>query len=105
MGSFTSGERVHVALGGPDLDGIVFYLPSRSKVMVAIVDAARGPVMRAVPAAALTERTDDGPHDDVLRALVRRTPLPAGTTASGGDSSRQGRSGHSRAAMHRTTGK
>jgi hypothetical protein len=42
------GELVKVAGGGRELDGIVFDTPSRSKVVVAVVDPARGPMFRTV---------------------------------------------------------
>ncbi len=52
------GERVKVARGGPQLDGIVFDTPSRSKVVVAVVEPDRGPVFRTVHPKTLTERTE-----------------------------------------------
>jgi hypothetical protein len=99
------GGLVKVAVGGPDLDGIVFDLPSRSKVIVAIVDRKRGPVMRTVHPDALTERTEEGPEDRVLRLLVRRTPARAHSDAGGGTSTARGSRGHTRGTMHRTTGR
>ena len=45
-----------VAGDGPKLDGIVFDAPSRTKVVVAIVDPGRGPVFRTVHPDALSER-------------------------------------------------
>jgi hypothetical protein len=105
MESIKQGELVHVAGEGPTIDGIVFTAPSKSKVIVAVVDPRRGPVFRTVHRDALTERTEDGPNDTALALLVKRTPPPVGGHADGAGGSRQGRSGHSRAAMHRTTGK
>ena len=99
------GGLVKVAGGGPELDGIVFDTPSRSKVVVAVVDPGRGPVFRTVHPRTLTERTEEGPHDHALQLLVRRTPAPARNTAGGGMTAGHGKPGHGRAAMHRTTGR
>jgi len=51
-----AGDLVKVSTAGPQIDGIVFDLPSASKVVVAVMDRDRGPVMRTVPRTALTER-------------------------------------------------
>jgi hypothetical protein len=101
----SASDLVKVADGGPELDGIVFDTPSRSKVVVAVVDPGRGPVFRAVHPRTLTERTEAGPDDRALRLLVRRTPPPVRGAARGGVGAGRGRPGHTRAAMHRTTGK
>ena len=87
------------------LEGIVFDTPSRTKVVVAVLDPARGPAMRTVHPDTLSERAEEGPGDHALWALIRRTPHPAHGTARAGTGMGQGRAGHSRAAMHRTTGK
>jgi hypothetical protein len=105
MDTVSVGGLVKVAVGGPDLDGIVFDVPSRSKVIVAIVDRDRGPVMRTVHPDALTERTAEGPDDRALQLLVRRTPQPARGNAGGGTSTGRGSRGHTRGTMHRTTGR
>jgi hypothetical protein len=99
------GELVKVAGGGPELDGIVFDLPSRSKVVVAVVDPGRGPVFRAVNPSALSERTEEGADDHVLRLLVRRTPPPVHGAARGNTATGRGNRGFARGTMHRTTGK
>ena len=99
------GELVKVAGGGPELDGIVFDTPSSSKVVVAVVDPPRGPLFRSVNPKTLTERTEEGPHDWALRLLVRRTPQPIRGAGRGGTGGGRGRSGYTRRAMHRTTGK
>ena len=98
-------DRVRVGGGGPEHDGIVFDRPSRSKVVVAVVDTGRGPVFRTVHPDTLTERTEDGPDDHALRLLIRRTAPAVRGSARGGGSTGRGMPGHSRAAMHRTTGK
>ncbi len=99
------GDLVIVASGGPKLDGIVFDTPSRTKVVVAVVDPARGPVFRTVHPKTLTERTQEGSEDRALRLLVRRTPAPARGAARDGTGAGRGAPGHARQAMHRTTGK
>lgn len=99
-----AGDLVTVATGGPELDGIVFDAPSRTKVVVAVVDPARGPVLRTVHPDALTERTEEGRHDRALLHLIRRTPAPV-RRAVGGEATGRGNPGHARAAGHRTTGK
>jgi hypothetical protein len=105
MESRQLGELVRVAGAGPELDGIVFDTPSRSKVVVAVVDPGRGPVFRTVHASTLSERTHEGPGDRALRLLIRRTPPPVHGGARGGAGVGHGRAGHTRATMHRTTGK
>lgn len=94
-----------VAGEGPKLDGIVFDTPSAAKAVVAVVDRARGPVFRTVHPRTLSERTAEGADDRALRLLIRRTPPPTRGGARGAAAGGQGRSGHARAAMHRTTGK
>jgi hypothetical protein len=105
MESAQAGELVKVSGGGPLRDGIVFDTPSRSKVVVAVVDPSRGPVFRTVHPKTLTERTDEGSDDPALWLLIRRTSPPVRGAASGGVSAAQRRSGHTRGAMHRTTAK
>jgi hypothetical protein len=99
------GELVKVAGRGPDLDGIVFDVPSRSKVVVAVVDAGRGPTFRTVHPVALTEREKECPQDRALRLLIGRTPSPSHGAGRGGGSGGPGRPGHTRAPAHRTTGR
>jgi hypothetical protein len=99
------GGLVTVGGDGPELDGIVFDTPSRSKVVVAVVDPGRGPVFRTVHPRALTERAEEGVEDRALRLLIRRTPPPARGTGGGGAVAGRGRPGHVRGAMHRSTGK
>jgi hypothetical protein len=105
MDAISAGALVKVADGGPELDGIVFDIPSNSKVVVAVVDPSRGPVFRTVHPKALSERADAGASDHALQLLIRRTPAPVHGAARGGSISGQGRAGHGRATMHRTTGK
>jgi hypothetical protein len=105
MESIGVGELVTVASGAAELDGIVFDTPSSSKVVVAVVDPARGPIFRTVSPKALTERKAEGPHDRALRLLVRRTPPPVRGAARGESGGGRTRSGFKRSAMHRTTGK
>jgi hypothetical protein len=105
MDPSSTGELVKVADGGPQLDGIVFDTPSRTKVVVAVVDPRRGPVLRTVHPRTLTARTEEGPDDRALQLLVRRTPPPVRGAAGGRTASGRGTPGHTRTAMHRTTGK
>jgi hypothetical protein len=105
MEAASIGDLVIVDSGGPKLDGLVFDTPSRTKVVVAVVDPSRGPVFRTVHPRTLSERTQDGPDDRALRLLVRRTPLPVRGAARDGVGAGRGAPGHTRQAMHRTTGK
>ncbi|MGD0454997.1 MAG: hypothetical protein ABSB69_15505 [Solirubrobacteraceae bacterium] len=105
MDSASVGGLVKVAGGGPELDGIVFDVPSRSKVIVAVVDGGRGPALRTVHPRTLTERTEEGPDDRALRLLIRRTPPPVRGNASGAATAGHGSRGHTRGTMHRTTGR
>src|SRR3712207_9558420 len=45
MEQLAAGDLVKVATAGPQIDGIVFDLPSASKAVVAVIDRRRGPVM------------------------------------------------------------
>jgi hypothetical protein len=100
-----AGDRISVDDGGVVRDGIVFDVPSRAKVVVAVFDARRGPVLRTVHPDGLTERAEDGTRDAALRLLIRRTPPPVrGGDGSGAAAGRR-RAGHTRGATHRSTGK
>jgi len=99
------GDLVKVATGGPQIDGIVGDIPSDSKVVVAVMDATRGPVLRTVPRAALTERTEEGPDDRSLLLRIRRTHASARSGARQAAGGGPGRAGHTRAATHRPTGR
>lgn len=105
MDAFRPGQLVTYATAGPDVDGIVFEVPSEQKVVVALVDPRRGPVLRTLDAKALAERTEAGARDDVLRGLIRRTPSAGRGNQSQAKGSIQGRRGHARSATHRPTGK
>jgi hypothetical protein len=105
MDSFRAGELVKVAEDGPPRDGIIFDLPSAQKVVVAVMDRRRGPVFRTVHRRTLSERTEAGPDDAALSRLIRRTPPPTRRGARAGSGTGRGQDGHTRAAMHRTTGK
>jgi hypothetical protein len=105
MESASPGALVKVTGVGPDLDGIVFDTPSNAKVVVALMDPVRGPRFRTVNPSALTERVEEGPHDRALRLLMRRTQPPVRGGGRGGASSGQGRSGYTRGATHRSTGR
>jgi hypothetical protein len=100
-----AGDLVKVTTAGPTVDAIVFELPSETKVVVAVVDPKKGPVLRTVGIETVSERAEDGPQDPALHALIRRTPSTARGGRSGANGPVQGRRGHTRASMHRTTGK
>ena len=105
MEPISTGDLVTVTDDGPQLDGIVFDMPSRSKVVVAVVDRGRGPVFRTVHPDTLAARAQEASGDRALRLLIRRTPPPAHGAARAGAGIGHGRAGHTRGAMHRTTGK
>ena len=105
MESAQPGETVDVSIGGVASRGIVFDVPSRSKVVVAVVDPARGPVFRTVHPSALSDRVGEGTEDPALRLLIRRTSPPSHGTGRGGTGGGSQRAGHTRGSMHRTTGK
>jgi hypothetical protein len=105
MESVEIGDLVKVANGSRPLDGVVFDTPSRSKVVVAVVDPSRGPIFRTVHPKTLSERADEGSDDRALQLLMRRTPSPVHGRAGAGTAGGRGGPGHARAAMHRTTGK
>jgi hypothetical protein len=100
-----ANDLVKVATGGPEIDGIIFDELSAAKVVVAVMDRGRGPVLRTVARDALAERTEAGPDDRALQLLIRRTPPAVRGAARGGTGAGPGTAGHTRAAMHRTTGK
>src|SRR5829696_1060615 len=96
-------DLVTVKTAGPTIDGILVEQLKSSKAVVAVMDGVKGPVLRTVPQDALAE---PGPDDRALRLLVRRSAHASRGTARGGSGSgMSGRAGHTRAAMHRTTGK
>jgi hypothetical protein len=105
MESISAGQLVTVADDGRERDGIVFDTPSALKVVVAVVHPRRGPLFRTLHPKTLTERIEDGPDDPALRRLIRRTPPPVHGGARGATGAGRGQAGHTRAAMHRTTGK
>jgi hypothetical protein len=105
MDQVVPGELVKVATGGPERDGIVFDVPARSRVVVAVVDPDRGPVLRTFSVSALSERTEAGPDDRALEAVLRRTPSPVRGGTRGGVTGGRARPGHTRGTIHRPTGK
>jgi hypothetical protein len=105
MDSASIGELVRVGAGGSALDGIVFDVPSRSKVVVAVVDRERGPMFRTVNPSQLTEREEEGSDDHKLRLLIRRTPPPVQGSARGSAGGIHARSGFKRGSTHRPTGR
>jgi hypothetical protein len=105
MEASSPGELVSVAVGGSVIDGIVFDAPSRTKIVVAVLQEGRGPVFRTVHPDALTERAQDGPSDAALRLLIKRTSPPVRGVDIGRGGGGTQRAGHARGSMHRTTGK
>src|SRR3954447_17156349 len=98
-------DQVTVVTGSARIDGIVVDLPSAAKAVAAVMDRQRRPLLRTVLRTALAEREEAGPDDRALRLLVRRTAPAARGDARGGPAVGRGRTGHTRAAMHRPTGK
>ena len=105
MEQTATGTLVKVATDGPEIDGIVFDAPSASKLVVAVVDRKRGPVLRTVDRSAVTEREEEGPSDHALQLLIRRTSPAMRGAARGGGSGVAGRAGHARGTAHRPTGR
>jgi hypothetical protein len=105
METTSPGDLVKVADGSAELDGLVFDTPSSTKAIVAVVDPTRGPLFRTVNPNDLTERVQEGPDDRALRLLIRRTPPPPGAAARGATRGGQRRSGYTRGAAHRPTGR
>jgi hypothetical protein len=98
-------DLVTVTGVGRPADGIVYDTPSRSKVVVAVMEAGRGPVFRSVNPKALTPRTEAGQDDPALRLLIRRTPGTTRGTARDSNLGGKGRSGFQRGTAHRPTGR
>ena len=105
MTSLSEGELVTVTDDSGERDGIVFQIPSRSKVVVAVTDPARGPVMRTFNPRTLAARSEAGAHDEALRRLIRRTPAVRRGDPRGPNGPGSGARGHSRPASHRPTGR
>ncbi|MHB8659453.1 MAG: hypothetical protein ACYC91_16180 [Solirubrobacteraceae bacterium] len=105
MESVAIGELVTVAGNGAGPDAIVFDTPSRSKIIIAVMDPRRGPRFRTVHPATLTPRAQEGPNDPALRLLLRRTPPAPQASGSSGAGAAQRRSGFTRGTAHRPTGK
>jgi hypothetical protein len=105
MDSITPGDLVKVAVGTAGLDGIVFVVPSATKVVVAVVDRKRGPGFRTVSRSEVSERDEPGPDDPALRLLIKRTPPPPSDSSRGASGAAHGRAGFKRGAAHRATGR
>lgn len=105
MTSLREGELATVAAESGERDGIVFHVPSRSKVVVAVPDPARGPVMRTFHPRTLAARSEAGTHDEALRRLIRRTPAARRGDPRGPNGPGNGPRGHTRSPSHRPTGK
>ena len=100
----TAGDLVNVTTsGGSQVEGIVFDTPSAKKVVVAFRDPAKGPGFRTVHPDTLSERTAEGADDHALRALIKRTPVPAHRSGRAGAGAAHGQAGFSRGASHRTS--
>jgi hypothetical protein len=105
MTSLREGELVTVVGDREERDGIVFQIPSKSKVVVAVTDAARGPVMRTFHPGTLTARSEAGADDEALRRLIRRTPSIGRGEPGRASGPGNGRRGHMRSPAHRATGR
>jgi hypothetical protein len=105
MTSLREGELVTVAGQRSSRDGIVFHVPSKSKVIVAVPDRERGAVLRTVHPSTLSERTEEGSDDAALHALIRRTPPIGGSGPRSSGPAGRPAAGHARSAAPRTSGK
>ena len=105
MEPWAADQLVTVTDANRTFDAIVYDRPSELKVVVAVVDRKRGPVFRTVHPETLTARDEAGEHDAALKSLIRRTPATSRGGQSASGASVQGRQGHGRSTMHRTTGK
>ena len=74
MKTFHEGALVTVTRDGGVLDGIVSHAPSLLKIVVAVPDPERGAILRTVHPRVLTQRTEEGPDDQALQRLIKRTP-------------------------------
>jgi hypothetical protein len=99
------GDLVRVEGSGPALDGIVFDTPSRLKVVVAVIAPGRGPGFRTVHPETLSAREQEGPDDQTLRSLIRRTQPAVRGSGRDGLNARKGAAGFTRGASHRSTGR
>ena len=102
MKSLHEGQLVTVTDGDDAVDGIVFQVLGFLKAVVAVPDGENG-AFRTVHRNALSERSQEGEHDELLRKLIRRTPSGAKGGGRGG-SGVGGSRGHTRGADHRSTG-
>lgn len=98
-------ELVTVTDGGRARDGIVFERPSPTKVVVAVVDRRRGPVLRTVHASLISQRAEPGDDDAALQHLIRRTPSTTGRRGGSANGGQGARAAHTRGATHRSTGR
>ena len=105
MDALATGDLVTVKGERRDLDAIVYTVPSRTKVVVAVVNPGRGPIFRTVNPKELTERTAEGPDDAAMRLLMRRTPPSSRGSARAAGAGAKGAAGFSRGAAHRPTGR
>jgi hypothetical protein len=106
MTQLVRGQLVTVAGEGKPVDGILAHLASAAKAVVAVPDRKRGAVLRTVAVSQLSEREDESPADEELRRLIRRSAsMVRGGGNAGGAGPPGGRSGFSRGAAHRPTGR
>ena len=105
MDPIAVGNLVTVDTGQAPSDGIVFDLPSSKKAVVAVIDPARGPVLRTVARTALSERAEAGENDRALQLLVRRTAPASRGSGPRGAKTGSARDAHGRASAHRPTGR
>ena len=106
MDNVAAGTLVNVDTGNATIDGIVFDVPSSAKVVVAVIDRKRGPVLRTVERTALSERAEAGEDDRALELLVRRTaPASRGSARSSGPTGSGRGEAHARGVAHRPTGR
>src|SRR4051812_19169782 len=103
MKSFHAGQLVTVTDDDGRMDAIVFDTPSLTKLVVAVPDDEHGAAFRTVHLKKVTAREDDGPSDETMRELIRRSRSRDGSPGAGAGPGRRG--GHAGAQAHRSAGR
>ena len=98
-------ELVTLTDGGRSRDGIVFERLSPTKLVVAVIDRRRGPVLRTVHPSSVSQRAELGEDDAALQLLIKRTPHATGRQGGNAAGAQGARAAHTRGAAHRSTGR